>query len=58
MNNNDQFIYLLLGLIDRDGCLLITKYIAIRCEISVHERDVKALYKIKKKISWFSIKKK
>ena len=46
-NEDDQFIYWLAGLIDGDGSLLVNKNKALTCEISVHERDVKALFKIK-----------
>lgn len=45
-DDKDQFIYGLASLIDGDGSLLINKYKALSCEISVHERDVKALFKI------------
>ena len=48
-NNKDQFIYWLAGLIDGDGSLLINKNKALSCEITVHERDVKALFKIKER---------
>lgn len=48
-NEDDQFIYWLAGLIDGDGSLLVNKNKALTCEISVHERDVKALFKIKEK---------
>jgi len=40
---------ILAGLIDGDGSLLIHKNKALSCEITVHERDVKALYEIKKR---------
>ena len=50
VNNNDpDFIYWLAGLIDGDGSLLINKNKALTCEITVHERDVKALFNIKEK---------
>jgi len=48
-DNNDQFIYWLAGLIDGDGSLLVNKNKALSCEITVHERDVKTLFKIKEK---------
>ena len=49
-NNNDiNFIYWLAGLIDGDGSLLVNLNKALTCEVTVHERDVKALFKIKEK---------
>lgn len=48
-NNDLDFIYWLAGLIDGDGSLLVNKNKALTCEITVHERDVKALFKIKEK---------
>jgi hypothetical protein len=44
---DNDFLYWLAGLIDGDGSLLVNKNKALTCEITVHERDVKALFKIK-----------
>ena len=48
-NNNNEFKYWLAGLIDGDGSLLVNKNKVLSCEVTVHERDVKALFKIKEK---------
>lgn len=48
-SNDLNFIYWLAGLIDGDGSLLVNLNKALTCEITVHERDVKALFKIKEK---------
>jgi LAGLIDADG endonuclease len=45
----DNFIYWLAGLIDGDGSLLVNKNKALSCEITVDERDVKALFEIKER---------
>ena len=46
---DNDFLYWLAGLIDGDGSLLVNKNKALTCEITVHERDVKTLFKIKAK---------
>lgn len=48
-SNDLNFIYWLAGLIDGDGSLLVNNNKALTCEITVHERDVKVLFKIKEK---------
>jgi hypothetical protein len=48
-DNNNEFKYWLAGLIDGDGSLLVNKNQVLSCEVTVHERDVKALFKIKEK---------
>ena len=48
-NDDDQFIYWLADLFDGDRSWLVNKNKALTCKIAVHERDVKALFKIKKK---------
>ena len=45
----NDFIYWLAGLIDGDGSLLVNKNKVLSCEITIHERDVKALFEIKDK---------
>lgn len=45
--NNEQFGHWLAGIIDGDGSLLVSKAGNPEIEITLHEEDVKTLYKIK-----------
>ncbi len=45
--NNEEFGHWLAGMIDGDGSLLVSKAGNLEIEITLHEEDVKTLYKIK-----------
>jgi len=55
--DNEQFGHWLAGLIDGDGSLLISKNGLISIEITLHEEDVKTLYKIKSIVGYGVVKK-
>jgi hypothetical protein len=55
--DNDQFGYWLAGLIDGDGSLLVSKENLPSIEITLHEEDVKTLYKIKYILGFGSVSK-